>query len=363
MSRFDSREYGFWFVRLIDRMGLGWLGGAVAIALVPYLLGLILVAPFGDGGLYLRTPAFYIGLGGVGLVIAASVRGVEILTKGLSELQEVAREPEDFHEYADRQLTTAARNCASIGLLAVFCCGAAVIVAAALHRWHHTGVVSKTHGFQAFPVQWHAPDALVPAGLALAVFAVAVSITLGSSAILLCRNLRFAWKLRSFAYMPFPGRVRLGVRTLVTAYAWVSGTWAVGVALFALFFFSNWSTLNVLGIALLAAAGILTLAVPYNSFRRILDHTHEEMATLLAREVEPGRDGSKLILASPSDFAAVNMAITADPPPVLTRRDAITYSVVQTLALATLFAKDFLQEQVTFLASESSSPPKSDRPS
>jgi hypothetical protein len=358
VSRFKACEYGFWFVSLVDWIGAGWLGGATIVALVPYLLGLILVAPFGDAWLYLRTPAFYIGLFGVGLVMAASVRGVEILTRGLSELQEVARNPEKFHAYADGQLRLAARDRTNNALLGVFFAGAVALVVVALHRWSHTGVVPAGHQFRAFLVQWRAPDALLPAGLALSVFAVAVAITLGSSAILLGRNLVFAWKLRTFDYMPFPGRVRLGVRRLVTAYAWVSGTWAAGVALFALFFFSHWSSLSVAGIAVLAAAGILTLAIPYNSFRRILDDTHEEMSALLASEVEPRLTDDEMTLANISDFAVVNMAITADPPSVLTRRGAITYGVVQIVALGSLFAKDFLQEQVTFLASDTPTPPK-----
>jgi hypothetical protein len=363
MSRFDARDYGFWFIGLIDRIGYGWFGGAIVVAFAPYLLALILVVPFGDGGLYLRTPAFYIGLGGVGLVMAASVRGVEILSSGLSELQDVARNPSDFHEYADRQLAGAARSRVSTALLAMFFAGATVIVVTALHRWHQTGVIPVGHQFRAFPVAWRAPDALVPAGLALAVFALAVAVTLGSSAILLGHNLLFAWKLRKFDYIPFPGRVRLGVRTLVSAYVWISGTWSVGVALFVLFFFGQWSALRVLGVAVLAAAGILTLAVPYNSFRKILDDAHEGMTTLLTNGISQGQPDETMTFADASEFAAVNMAITADPPPVLTRRGAIAYGVVQTLALGSLIAKDFLQEQVTFLASDSSMPPKSNRPS
>ncbi|HSZ70147.1 MAG TPA: hypothetical protein VK756_07285 [Solirubrobacteraceae bacterium] len=363
MSRFDARDYGFWFVRLVDRLGLGPFGGAIVVALVPYLLALILVSPFGDAELYLRTPAFYIGLGGVALVMAASVRGVEILTKGLSELQEVARDPKKFHEYADKQLVVAARGRSNLGLLALFLVGAAVLVVAALHRWRKTGVIPLGHRFRAFPLDWHASNALAPAALALAVFAIAVAITFGGSAILLGRNLRFAWRLRTFKYMPFPGRVRLGVRTLVTAYAWVSGTWMVGVALFALFFFRDWSWLTITGIAILVILGTLTLAIPYSGFRKILDDTHEAMALLLAREVEPKRHGHTLTLDDVSAFAAVNTAITADPPPVLTRRGAIVYGLVQIAAVGSIFAKDFLQEQVSFLSSDKSDTSKPRHPS
>jgi hypothetical protein len=358
MSPFDVRAYRFWFVRLIDRLGVGLLGGALLTALVPYLLALILVAPFGDAGLYLRTPAFYIGFVGVALVVAASVQGVTILTRGLSELHDVAADPTQFAYYSKAQLAAAAHDGSNIGLLMPFAGGAVALLAAALHRWHHTGITPADHQFHAFLVSWRAPDALLPAGLAIAVFAVAVIITLGGSVILLVRNLHFAWRLHSFAYIPFPGRVRLGIRTLVAAYAWVSGTWSVGVALFALFFFRQWSTLSIVGIAVLASLGALTLAVPYCSFRKILDKAHDDMSLLLAGKVYSGATPDAFALGSLSDFVTVNSAITADPPPVLTRRGAIAYSFVQLVALATILAKDVLQEQVTFLAKESPPPAK-----
>lgn len=349
------RTYRFWFVRLIDRLGVGWFGGALITGLVPYLLALVLVAPFGDAGLYVRTPAFYIGFAGVALVVAASAQGVEILAKGLAELHDVAAEPIRFASYAEAQMRAAASDRTNIALLMPFVVGAIALLATALHRWHQTGVIRPGHQFHAFLVEWRAPDALLPAGLAIAVFAVAVVITLGGSVILLVRNLHFAWRLHSFTYIPFPGRVRLGIRTMVTAYVWVSGTWAVGVALFALFFFRQWSALNVTGIALLAILGALTLAVPYYSFRMILDKAHDEMSLLLASKVHSGAQAGAFALGSLSDFATINTAITADPPPVLTRRGAIAYSFVQLAALATILAKDLLQEQVTFLAEDSTS--------
>jgi hypothetical protein len=93
--------------------------------------------------------------------------------------------------------------------------------------------------------------------------------------------------------------------------------------LFALFFFGQWSELNVALIAVVAILGVLTLAVPYYSFRKILDETHEAMSGLLARKVEPRLRGGRLEIDHLSEFATVNAAITADPPPVMTRRSAI----------------------------------------
>jgi hypothetical protein len=349
MTRFDVRRYKFWFVDLLDRLGVGWLTGALLVASTPFVLGLVLVAPFGRAGLYVRTPAFYIGFGGIALVMAAAVRGVEVLAAGLSDLQEVAADPQEFHDFVDEQLRIAARDRSNIGLLAVVFAGAAAVVAVALKRWSDSGVVPAGHGFRAFLVEWRAPGALVPVGLALCVFAVTVALTFGTSAILLGRNLLFAWRLRNFRYVAFPGRVRLAIRRLITAYAWASGTWAIGVALFALFFFGNWSVLNVIGIALLAVLGVLTLAIPYSSFRKILDNTHDEMSDCLMKQAEP----IDLDTDTPDEaarFATINAAITTDPPPVLTRRGAIAYGAVQLVAIGSIFAKDFLQEQVTFLA-------------
>lgn len=346
MRRLDARDYGFWFVRVIDRIGLGWFTGAVIVGLIPYLMGLAAVAPFGYAGLYLRTPAFYIGFVGVTLVMAASVRGVEILADGLSDLGQVCDKPRAFHSYVHGQLTAAARARSNGAFLFISFMGAGAVVASALHRWHQSGLTPHKNQFNAFLVDWHSSHALLPVGIALAIFAIAVATTFGSSATLLARNLSFSWRLRNFEYMPFPGRVRLGVRRLVTAYSWVSATWMIGVALFALFFFRHWTTLNVVGIATLTVLGILTLALPYNTFRKILDDSHEAMAETLSREIEP-RNGQS---APARDFATVNMAITADPPPVLTRRGAMAYGLVQIVALATIFAKDVLQEQVSFFA-------------
>ncbi len=131
--------------------------------------------------------------------------------------------------------------------------------------------------------------------------------------------------------------------------------------LFALFFFGQWSELNVALIAVVAILGVLTLAVPYYSFCKILDETHEAMSERLARKVEPKLRGSRFEIDHLSEFATVNAAITADPPPVMTRRSAIAYFVVQATALATLVAKDTLQEHVSFLAHGPSKPATSTR--
>lgn len=360
MAGFNFRAYPFWFVRLIyDGLKLDWLPGALVAALAPYVLALILVTPFGKAGLYVRTPAFYIGYAGVALVLAAGVRGIEILTDGLSELQEVAAEPVAFHEYVDNALATAAHDRSNMGYLGACAAGAIAVVVAALHRWHQdAGVLHAGGHFRAFPVDWQASSSLLPAGLALSVFAVAVVATFGSSLILLVRNIGFAWRLRTFKYVPFPGRVRLGTGTLITAYTWVSATWMIGVALFVLFFFQNWSTLNVIGIASLAVAGVLTLMVPYLSFRKILDDTHEEMASLLCKRVGRRVEGGHLADDDLMEFAVANTAITADPPRVLTRRSAIAYGVVQLVAFGSIFARELLQEQVSFLAKEQTKPRK-----
>lgn len=349
MTRFDARAHRFWFITLTDRLGAGWLGGALIIAAVPYVLGLILVAPFGYASLYLRTPAFYIGFGGIALVMAASVRGMFVLTAGLDEVAEVACEPDKFTAFADEQLHLAARGRSNVAVLAISFAGAIAVVAHALKRWSDTGIVPAGPHFRAFLVEWRASDALVPVGLALGVFAIAVAITVGTSVALLLRNLPFAWRLRTFQYAAFPGQVRLSVRRLVAAYTWVSGTWTGGMALFALFFFEHWSGLNLAGIVIGLTLGVLTLAVPYSSFRKMLDTAHDQMSVQLAQKV--ALDDSKTVEYA-SNFAAINAAITADPPPVLTRRGAIAYGAVQLTVFASIIAKDFLQEQVSFLAHE-----------
>jgi hypothetical protein len=371
MTGFDARKYGFWFVRLSDSTRCGWLGGAMIVALMPYVLALALVTPFGKAGLYLRTPAFYIGAVGVALVVAASTRGVEMLTDGLTELEKVvlpqtadatgpgadrgsARRREPFHSYADTRLAAAAGLRPNvIYALPIAALGAALVIGALLH-WHHTGVVDEGGGWHAFPLAWRATGALVPAALALTAFAVAVVLTFGGSMVLLVRNLCFAWGLRHYRCLPFPGRVRLGIRPLVTAYTWASATWMAGVALFVLFFFREWSTANIVGIVVLSVIGGLTFLVPYASFRRILDDTHEAMATLLYQAIEHRARDKSLQIDNVAEFTAANAAINEDPPPVLTRRGAIAYGVVQILAVTGILAKEVIQEQVSFLAHDSS---------
>jgi hypothetical protein len=112
-----------------------------------------------------------------------------------------------------------------------------------------------------------------------------------------------------------------------------------------LFFVGHYSAVSGAFILAPFAIGVATFAVPYWAFRSILDGVHDEMCGALTQRVAKGNrpDFKRVDLL---DFTAANAAIVADPPPVFSRRGAVTYLTVQVAAFVAVVGKDLIQELV-----------------
>lgn len=366
MTAFEADDYPFWFMRLTVRvaaaLGLrswryGWVVGAVVVALALYAIGLAFAATFGMAMVFLRTPAFALASIGIAWVLASGTQAVRILAAGLSEIKQATLEPGAFHRYVDGALRRASSWRTTlpwaIGLGAML--GTWIVLG--LERWHRTGPRPADHGFGAFPVEWHTGPPFVAATVLVIVFATAVTITMATSVELLLRNLPFAWGLQRYRYVPLPGRVRLVLRPLINAYAWASIAWSMGIALFIVLWLGSWSRLTVAIIVGLVLIGLATFVIPCWSFRRVLDASHEEMSEILCKAVEGRSRRGVLDVANVSAIAAANRAVAGDPPPVLTRRGALTYGIAQAAAFAAVVAKGVLRDKVSAVA-DSRLPPR-----
>ena len=343
LPSYDWLAGRFWFVRLRHELRwLHWPLDALAAALVPFIAAFAVAAVFGDAGLYLRSGAFYLGAGGVALVLAAESQSMRRLTAAMTSLETVAERPSKFRVHAAVRMLRAADWRSSGPWFALIALGAIAAITHALIGWHHGKGSSAAHFF---PVQWRHHSELVPSILVLAIWTPAVVAVFATAVELLVRNLRFVWSLSREHYLPFPGKVRLHLRPLINVYTFTSASWGVGVALLAIFFVGNYNAKNVIGLALGVLIGLLTFIVPYWSCREILDRAHERMCEDICRAIED-KAGEHLSVEVLQDFAAANQAVVADPPPVLTRRGAVGYTVIQVIAFTSLFLKDTLNDQL-----------------
>lgn len=342
---FEAEAYDFWFLRATGRLRrrrLRWPLDAIAVGLLVWVVALAAVLLFGQAGLYVRTPAFYAGAFGVALVLAVACRGVERLVAGLEGLEPVAEDRSAYRRLVERDLAGAASLRSTLPWVAAGLLAAAALVTGALTRW--SGESPAEERFSWFPAAWHAE--LVPAGLALGAFGLAVAVTFATAVELLLRNLRFVWRLRHLPFIAFPARVRARLQPVVRTYAFVSIGWSLGVPLFAAFFVGQYTPARVAGVAAIFLLGLLTFAVPFLAFRTVLDRSHDGMCEALAARLPQDGHQPDFDRVSAEEFVAVNTAMANDPPPVLTRRGAITYVGFQAAAIAGLVAKDVLQDAV-----------------
>lgn len=320
---------------------------AVVLGAVPFGVALVVSVFWGHGGLFVSTPAVYLGWFGVSWVVWASCLGVRHLAQALDQVSSVVASRDEYVRLVERTFTRAAdiRTTRWWILGAGLACAALIV--SALSAWSGDGQTGSSRVVDWFPVGWH--DSLAWSAVVLAIFGASLAVAFGTSFELLLRNLRFVWELRSTEhahFIAFPALVRLHLQPLLRVYVRVSISWSIGVALFVLFFLGSYSARTVAGIALLFALGVATLVVPWATCRRVLDRSHDEMSAQIAAGVMNGRT-PRLYGLHADRFAAVSKSILEDPPPVLARRSSLAWAGVQLATVSVLVARSLVENAVT----------------
>ncbi len=358
-SRYIADEYGFWFQRLM-RVGRAralmtrsyprWHRShaeccclAIAFALVPWLLGWMLSAIFGELALFLRTPAFYLGVLGTAFVMWAMTIGIERLCGNLCQLEAATVGTEQYRREVSATMTRGADRTSTVAVISVLTIGLVTLIVKVISGWDEVRASQPQNAIDFFPDDWRADDARVLAGIISTIFALWVAAALGTASELLLRNILFVRRLRCVEFVAFPAIVRMRLHPFVQTYLFASLSWSLGVALCVVFFVGQYSTATIIGLALLFVIGVLTFAVPYVSLRLILDRSHEQMSAGLARRFVREGWQPDFAVIDPAEFTSLNTAIAADAPPVLSRRGALAYVAVQVVVVVSLVEKAFVQ--------------------
>jgi hypothetical protein len=355
---YDVGRYRFWFQRFVRDGPITHLGHRVhpvfggsrlecgfvvlAFALLPWTLGLAATAVVGNAGLYLRTPAFYLGVVGVALVMWSMTRGIERLCTNLKELEAATVDVPRYYATVDDALRRAADRRSTAAVVCAFLLVLLSVIVVAVHSWSTPGPVKTDRVVSFFPEGWRAPDVRVLAGVVSGLFALWIAAVLGTGLELLVRNVLFVRRLRRVEFVAFPAVLRMKLHPFVYTYLFISLTWTLGVGLWAFFFVGQYSAIRTVALAVLFALGVLTFAAPYAALRTILDRSHDTMSLRLSSRVAPAWQPDFAAL-DPREFTSVNTAIAADAPPVLRRRGALAYVVFQLVVVVSLVEKAFVQ--------------------
>jgi hypothetical protein len=316
---------------------------AAVLAVVPWLIGVAVTAPFETFTVYLSSWAFYLGVVGVTFVLWAMTRGIEKLCHNLSGLEDVAVDKDAFLAEVHQTLSRGARRKSTGIVIGTVLATELVVIVLAVHGWSDMHKPAKPGPIQFFPREWRDNDGPLVAGIVSGVFALWVAAALGTAMELLLRNMLFIRRLSRLDYVAFPAIVRARLHPFIYTYLFASVTWSAGIGLFAIFFVGGYSIPKIALLGVFVVIGIATFGVPYAAMRAVLDRCHEKMSYQLARRVVQVSWQPDFAKVDIRDFTTVNTIIAADAPPVLSRRGALAYVVFQLVVVTGLVEKAFIQ--------------------
>ena len=253
------------------------------ITIVVFLLGLVIAWPFGFVAYYIVTPAIYLGLAGITLVIGACHWGSIRVHPDYEQLRPVFTvDDATYYHMLDKWFTSfCSRKAATLSSLVFFAIGfaaliSAYITSASVRRKFHletlrpymVGPVWYSHRFE------HAGFSI------LLLFLILVSITLGTGGWLLVGNIIFLSKLRGLPVIPMPTIVRARLRRMADLYVGVSLAWSFGVALFGILFYRDYNIVTGVFLASLFIIGILMFALPQVISRSHIVRSHDQLCAL-----------------------------------------------------------------------------------
>lgn len=294
------RDPGDW--KLLHRL---WIEGPESLARMPWILrvaafaaavygtGLVIASFGGLFQAYTQSPAFVIGALGCGFVavaVAQRARKIDTLYFDLSSTFVLPRST--FLSEIGARFTRACspgRHLIYAGLIAVpFVLGAYLAAYADEVKILEEPVTSlRPIGFAS---SLYSPDLRLSAFVVIAFFAIAISISLGTSLALVVAEVRILNFLRTLPVPPLAEAVRMRLRPLADFHLHISRDWTAGFILFLILFFAQ---LDAVSIALLSGVATVALAlfvVPQLILRDVILRAHRR-ATDIALGAWPETEG------------------------------------------------------------------------
>jgi hypothetical protein len=277
-----------WTDRLIERMKVHVAIGLGVIALATYALGLLIAWPCGFIAYYVTTPAVYLGVAGIVLVIGAARWGSLRAHHDYEYLRPVFTVDDATYR---RMLDDWFSNLRS--LKGVFLSSFLFFVVAFVGLVLAYATSASTR--KKFYLEPLRPDLILPAWyserfkvvgfILLLIFLLLISITIGTGGWLLVRNIIFLSRLRRLPVIPMPTIVRARLRRLANLYVGASLAWSLGVALFGILFYRNYNIVSGMLLGALFIIGLLMFVVPQVICRSHIIRSHEQLCAMCLVEL------------------------------------------------------------------------------
>jgi hypothetical protein len=230
-----------------------------------------------------KTPAVYLGVIGFGLVIAMTYFAHRRAHECFEQLRPIFTVSDiEYKMLLDSWFARLGKPGGVISVIAPFALLSSMVIVTALAVPEE---FLEQFGLQAlrpstFPKEWYQPEFIVPSAIIYSLYGLAVAAALGTATRMLVLNLQFLTSLHKHPILPVPTLVRARLRRVANLYIIVSGSWTVGVLLFAVLVYGDYGLVPIIFIGVLFSLGVLTLIVPQLIFRQYVYASYDRLCGL-----------------------------------------------------------------------------------
>lgn len=354
------RSYRIWPDYLLELFNVPSALTLSVLAIVIFLLGMVIAWPFEFIAHYVVTPAIYLGVAGIILVLGACHWGSLRAHPDYEQLRPVFTiDDPTYHHILHRGFRSfCSKRAAALISLLFFVFGFTGLILA------YTTSASTRRKFdlealrpQLFGAVWYSHRFEVVGFSIIFVFLVMISVTLGTGGWLLAANMAFLWKLRKLPVIPMPTIVRGRLRRMADLYVGTSLAWSAGVALFGILFYRDYNILSGIFLAVLFIIGVLMFALPQAICRIHIIRSYERLCAIGLAELYEGLGMSlqeRDQALTTSERLAVNLsdlyAMTVRPKTlVYDVQNIVLWAGSEVLALIAILPHDVLLQVLKFL--------------
>lgn len=342
-ATYDLANYDFWLDKWCRKLGLPPVIAGPALALTVLATALVVVVPFGAQVALISSPAFWLGVFGIALVLASVPYGIQLLLTGLQRLEEGVVDKPAYQSYVgDVFRRGASCRTSRYWYGAAGTCALAVVIYVGIAYTRSPGKsAERGHLVQASLYS----DSVIPLVLAVGIFAIPTFLISFSVIELLVRNLGLLLKLPNRTWAPMPAFVRATSRTLISRYVAISFAWFIGVSLVVALVVAEITFVTGAVVGVLVLLGTATLLVPYVAVRSVIARSHRAMLLSLWADIQA--QGPVVVQVGALDeFQKAHEVFLSKPPPVFTRGDIAVTGTGYLLTAGAVVAKALAENQI-----------------
>lgn len=263
---------------------------------------------------YLQTPAIYVGCFGIAWVLGVLRRASRTAHEVYEDLRPCFLvEDEEYRRITSGWFSKMASHGGNF--LVSFSFFFLAVIAIVIRMFMPDVMQSLTIrslGPFFFPDDWFSSTNLELKAAIVIYYGFLIALPLGTGARLMALNLLFLLDLQRLPVIPAARIIRARLQKLTNLYVFVSGSWFVGVALFASMFFRNVDVLAALFLGFVSLLGILVFLIPQliltrylaRSYRLACDWSLQTLNDILGIELDVLIAAQPALLSDCCDLAA-----------------------------------------------------------